>query len=161
MKKTILIIALLVGNFMYAQQTKTDFETITEKLNSFENARQDVLSFTPTIDKDTLPEIDKKEVQARAIIFDRVRILQVSLALFYLREDQQALAQNIVIDILEDFEYLGAQPLRDAMGETSRSLKRAGPTFWEDTDRGNQNIYYSPDTKLLPVFNTDFDPVFI
>lgn len=32
------------------------FETITEKLNSFENARQDVLSFTPTIDKDTLPE---------------------------------------------------------------------------------------------------------
>ena len=34
MKKTFLIIALLVGNFMYAQWTKTDFETITEKINT-------------------------------------------------------------------------------------------------------------------------------
>ena len=34
MKKTILIIALLVGNFMYAQWTKTDFETITEKIDT-------------------------------------------------------------------------------------------------------------------------------
>jgi hypothetical protein len=106
---------------------------------------------------DNVPEIDKKELQARTIIFDRVRILQVSLALFYLREDQQTFVQRIVSDILEDFEYLGAQPLRDAMGETTRSLELAGPTFWEDTDRGNQNIYYSPDTKLLPVFNSMFE----
>ncbi|MHA1931903.1 MAG: carboxylesterase/lipase family protein [Promethearchaeota archaeon] len=32
------------------------FETIIEKLDRFEDNRQDVLSFTPTIDKDTLPE---------------------------------------------------------------------------------------------------------
>jgi len=106
---------------------------------------------------DSVPEFDKKELQTRTIIFDRVRIVQVSLALFYLREDQQTFAQRIVSDILEDFEYLGAQPLRDAVGETTRSLELAGPTFWEDTDRGNQNIYYSPDTRLLPVFNSMFE----
>ena len=32
------------------------FETIIEKIDSFEANRQDVLSFTPTIDADTLPE---------------------------------------------------------------------------------------------------------
>ena len=35
---------------------KLPYEKIIEKLASFENAGQDVLSFTPTIDEDTLPE---------------------------------------------------------------------------------------------------------
>ncbi len=34
MKKTILFIALLAGNFIYAQWTQTDFETITEKIDT-------------------------------------------------------------------------------------------------------------------------------
>ena len=31
-------------------------------------------------------------------------------------------------------------------------LQFSGPTFWEDTDRGNVNIYYSPHQNQINVF---------
>ena len=31
-------------------------------------------------------------------------------------------------------------------------IRFSGPTFWEDTDRGNTNIYYSPDSGLIDDF---------
>ena len=31
-------------------------------------------------------------------------------------------------------------------------IKFSGPTFWEDTDRGNTNIYYSPDSDKIDDF---------
>ena len=101
---------------------------------------------------DVVPDIDKKELQTTSIVYDRVRILQVSLALYYLRVNQEVFAHRIVNDILEDFEYLGESLLREAVDETIRSLEQAHPTFWEDTDRGTHNIYYSPDTEYLPAF---------
>ena len=33
-------------------------------------------------------------------------------------------------------------------------LRFSGPTFWEDTDRGNLNIYYSPHAVHLEHFGT-------
>ena len=101
---------------------------------------------------DTVPDIDKKELQTTSIVYARVRTLQVSLALYYLKVGQDVFARRIVNDILEDFEYLGEKLLRSALDETVRHLEQASPTFWEDTDRGNQNIYYSPDTEFLAVF---------
>jgi hypothetical protein len=110
---------------------------------------------------DNMPDFDKKELQANSIVYDRVRILQASLALYYLRTGKEALAHRIVTDILEDFEFLGELLLRDAMLETIKSLEQAPPTFWEDTDRGNQNIYYSPDTEFLPVFHRMFEEALV
>ena len=31
-------------------------------------------------------------------------------------------------------------------------IRFSGPTFWEDTDRGNTNIYYSPDSDFIDDF---------
>ena len=31
-------------------------------------------------------------------------------------------------------------------------IRFSGPTFWEDTDRGNTNIYYSPDSDKIDDF---------
>ena len=61
------------------------------------------------------------------------------------------------MDILDDFQYLGEKLLREALDKTIISLEQASPTFWEDTDRGNQNIYYSPDTEFLAIFRGMFE----
>ena len=106
---------------------------------------------------DNVPEIDKKELQTTSIVYSRVRILQVSLALFYLKMGQDVFARRIIEDILDDFPYLGEKLLRAALDETIGSLEQASPTFWEDTDRGNRNIYYSPDTEFLAVFREEFE----
>ena len=106
---------------------------------------------------DTVPDIEKKELQTTSIVYSRVRTLQVSLALFYLRVGREVFVGRIIEDILDDFQYLGEKLLREALDETIRNLEQASPTFWEDTDRGNQNIYYSPDTKFLPIFRGMFE----
>ena len=31
-------------------------------------------------------------------------------------------------------------------------IRFSGPTFWEDTDRGNTNIYYTPDSNKIDDF---------
>ena len=31
-------------------------------------------------------------------------------------------------------------------------IRFSGPTFWEDTDRGNTNIYFSPDSDKIDDF---------
>ena len=31
-------------------------------------------------------------------------------------------------------------------------IRFSGPTFWEDTDRGNTNIYYTPDSDKIDDF---------
>ena len=106
---------------------------------------------------DTVPDVDKNELQTTSIVYSRVRTLQVSLALFYLKVGRDVFAHRIIKDILDDFEYLGEKLLRAALDETIRSLEQTSPTFWEDTDRGNQNIYYSPDTEFLAVFQGVFE----
>jgi hypothetical protein len=72
-----------------------------------------------------------------------VRTLQAGLALFYLKTKQTEMAGLVVEDIAKDLRKL--EPARAvALIETITSrIETAVPTFWEDTDRGNNNIYYS------------------
>ena len=73
--------------------------------------------------------------------------------------DRSQKSEDLFIKIVTDRTrvYLGEKLLREALDETIRSLEQASPTFWEDTDRGNQNIYYSPDTEFLPIFQGMFE----
>lgn len=78
-----------------------------------------------------------------------IRGLQVSLALYYVKVQAHSLVESIVIDILNDHEYMDKEELREALRGTCRNLENASPTFWEDTDRGNSNLYYSEDVEYI------------
>ncbi|MCS6807626.1 MAG: hypothetical protein RML40_02945 [Bacteroidota bacterium] len=73
-----------------------------------------------------------------------VRTLQAGLALFYISQQDYELAGMVVDDIAEDLQ--GLDPMRAAgmVDVICKRIESAEPTFWEDTDRGNNNIYYSP-----------------
>lgn len=86
-----------------------------------------------------------------------IRGLQISLALYYLKNDEQSLAESIIIDILSDHEVMSKDKLNQEITNTCVRLDAQAKNFFEDTDRGNLNIYYSEDKDAIPVFKQLFD----
>ncbi len=81
-----------------------------------------------------------------------VRTLQSGLALFYLERDVQPLVDLIVADIAQELKGYDMQKSNKIIGDICNRLDMARPTFWEDTDRGNVNIYFSPYKQHIPRF---------
>jgi hypothetical protein len=102
---------------------------------------------------DNLPETDRlEELDKKRILNDSVRVLQVALAAYYIHKKKDHFVDRIVADILEDLEALGEAAFRQAMAVTISRLEHSTPHFWEDTDRGNSNIYYTPFKDEIKVF---------
>lgn len=99
---------------------------------------------------DSPPDLsDTGEVRG---VSDGVRVLQVALALFYLSVENLVFVDLIVKDLQEDEIILGKEKLLAGIVATGKRLQKSTPTFWEDTDRGNTNIYYSSHQMFIPVF---------
>ena len=81
-----------------------------------------------------------------------VRVLQIGLALHYIKIKNLDFAETIVADVLDDLAYFDNQTYLNLMEGLYNRIKFSGPTFWEDTDRGNTNIYYSPDSDKIDDF---------
>jgi hypothetical protein len=85
-----------------------------------------------------------------------IRILQIGLALYYLRKEEQSLVNIIISDLVSDLEFMNVQQLKYSMDTVCKRIESATPTFWEDTDRGNLNLYYSEDKELARPFMERF-----
>ncbi|QUY42961.1 hypothetical protein [Acaryochloris marina] len=81
-----------------------------------------------------------------------VRTLQICLALFYLKEQKYDFVDCIIADILDDIAVLGDKAFRKRIKKTCDRLRASQPKFWEDTDRGNANLYYTPDQDHIKPF---------
>jgi hypothetical protein len=73
-----------------------------------------------------------------------IRLLHIGLALFYLSQQEDEFARTIAKDTIQDMDLLGKDLFAKTMSTIFARLQFSGPTFWEDTDRGNLNIYYTP-----------------
>ena len=73
-----------------------------------------------------------------------VRTLQAGLALFYIYQQDYELAAMVVDDIADDIEGIDQMKAAGMVDVICKRIESAEPTFWEDTDRGNNNIYYTP-----------------
>ena len=101
---------------------------------------------------DSPPDFNKEDLARGILINNGVRVLQFGLALFYLRVGIDDFVDRIAKDILDDLEVLGEQTFYQVIEMTSNRLLFSGPTFWEDTDRGNLNIYYTSDQDQIENF---------
>ena len=81
-----------------------------------------------------------------------VRLLHIGLALYYLEHGMTTFAEQIARDTLQDLELMGEDLYQQTLRMIFGRLKMSGPTFWEDTDRGNLNIYYSPHSDQIESF---------
>jgi len=80
------------------------------------------------------------------------RRIQIGLALFYLSVNKEEFAEKIALDYLDDISYFDEKTFRGNVETQCFLLSIFGPTFWEDTDRGNLNIYFAPEKDRLPQF---------
>ncbi|MBC8258639.1 MAG: hypothetical protein H8E38_06475 [SAR324 cluster bacterium] len=101
---------------------------------------------------DSPPDFNKDDLARGVLINNGVRVLQFGLALFYQREGVTDFVERIAKDILDDLDSLGEATFSQVVEMTSNRLLFSGPTFWEDTDRGNLNIYYTSDQDQIDVF---------
>ncbi len=93
---------------------------------------------------DNPPDFKKEDLDQGIQINNVVRNIQYGLALFYLHEGVDDFVEMIGKDILDDLDYLGESTFYRVLGMTEGLMRFAGPTFWEDTDRGNVNIFFTP-----------------
>jgi len=80
------------------------------------------------------------------------RRIQIGLALFYLSVGKRDFATAIAEDYLDDLTYFDEKSFKAIVNTQCFLLSIFGPTFWEDTDRGNLNIYFTPEKDQLDSF---------
>lgn len=100
---------------------------------------------------DRPPEIETDSLN-QPHINSGVRTLQICLALFYLKEQKYSFVDCIIADILDDMAVLGETVFRQRIEKTCDRLRASQPKFWEDTDRGNANLYYTPNQDQIKPF---------
>ncbi len=80
------------------------------------------------------------------------RRIQIGLALFYLSVNKIEFATAIAEDYLDDLAYFDEKTFQTNANTQCFLLSIFGPQFWEDTDRGTLNIYFSPEKNQLDPF---------
>jgi hypothetical protein len=98
--------------------------------------------------------MDRDEMDDSQLTNDGVRDIQMSLALYYFKAGEEQFVSQIIEDILEDLPYLGKDIFIQVVENTFKRLENNTPVFWEDTDRGNTNLFYTPHTEMIEPLKT-------
>ncbi|MDA9946583.1 hypothetical protein N9E12_01920 [Candidatus Marinimicrobia bacterium] len=99
---------------------------------------------------DNPPDYSKEELDQS--VNNGVRVLQIGLALHFIKINNINFVETIVSDVLDDLAFFDNQTYLKLMEGLYNRIRFSGPTFWEDTDRGNTNIYYTPDSDKIDDF---------
>ena len=73
-----------------------------------------------------------------------VRLIQVGMALYYMEAGMTDAVRFIIDDLQQDRAALGSDRFSKMIDVALQRLRTVGPGYWEDTDRGNENLYYTP-----------------
>jgi len=105
------------------------------------------------LDLDQPPNFSKDELD-KAMLGNNngTRRIQIGLALYYLGQGMDDFARTIIEDYLDDLSFFDEKDFRAIVDSQCFLLSIFGPTFWEDTDRGNMNIYFAPEKDQIEPF---------
>lgn len=81
-----------------------------------------------------------------------VRLIQIALCLFYIRNGEHAFCDVLVESIVSEFKEVKLHEIRAWIAMDCYALTNEVEEFWEETDQGNHNIYYSSDKAEIPRF---------
>lgn len=63
---------------------------------------------------------------------------------------QKDVVDHILSDMIQAYQGMGRDPLIKAVESACGLLRHASPKFWEYTDRGSSNLYYTPHQAYVP-----------
>jgi uncharacterized tellurite resistance protein B-like protein/succinate dehydrogenase hydrophobic anchor subunit len=105
------------------------------------------------LDLDQPPNFSKDDIDKTMLGGNNgTRRIQIGLALYYLSQGMNDFAETIVEDYLDDLNFFDEKEFRTIVDGQCFLLSIFGPTFWEDTDRGNINIYFAPEKDQIATF---------
>jgi hypothetical protein len=86
----------------------------------------------------------------KGVNYSNTRIIQVALCLFYLEHDEKEFSDITTDYILKDLKNLNAEAGENVINLICDRIAEEGESFWEETDQGNRNIFYSPHKNRIP-----------
>ncbi len=106
------------------------------------------------------PEIDK-EIHLDKVRNSLARSVKIALILFYIDREKEVFARQLIDDIIDDLKYFGSKEVIEIIKKDCGFLSGTKETFWEYTDRGDKNIYFTPFKKHVKDFYKTFVSHFI
>jgi len=89
----------------------------------------------------------------RHINYNGVRLIQIGLCLYYLSKDESEYNEIMTDSIVSDLSELSRGDAQELLTRDCNLLEEEIEEFWEETDQGNRNIFYSPDKTQIPKFS--------
>ena len=89
------------------------------------------------------PEIEK-DVQLDRVRNNTARSIKIALILFYINRQENTFIKQLIEDIIDDLKYFSSKEMFELIKKDCSFLISNRSTFWEYTDRGDKNIYYTP-----------------
>jgi hypothetical protein len=123
--------------------------TVYEKNFDRDVQRQLLLHF---LQVDKPPEMIDDEVGLVDHGKSKARWIQVSVGLYYMSRGEQEFVDMVIDDIMDDVAVMGERRFQNYFDRMFELMKHSDPTFWEDTDRGNINIYYTDNQEYIDSF---------
>lgn len=80
------------------------------------------------------------------------RIIQIAICLFYQSVGEEAYCEYMMNTILRDIESLGSENPIEMVDRDCERLLQEPEQFWEDTNQGNKNMFYTPHKDQIPLF---------
>jgi hypothetical protein len=71
-------------------------------------------------------------------------LIQIGLALFYVDAGMTEAVTFIIDDLLHDRTALGKDRFGKMIDIALRRLRTISASYWEDTDRGSESLFYTP-----------------
>jgi hypothetical protein len=84
------------------------------------------------------------------------RLIQISLCLYYIHKEEQEFNEIIIESMIRDFNGMDEYAAKRAITLDCDRIKEEREEFWEDTDQGNSNIFYTPHKNHLSKFSSYF-----
>ncbi len=84
------------------------------------------------------------------------RLIQISLCLYYIYKMEEEFNEIIIQTMISDFSGMDEYAARRVIMQDCDRIKEEREEFWEDTDQGNSNIFYTPHKNELSKFSSYF-----
>ncbi len=88
----------------------------------------------------------------KGVNYSNTRIIQIALCLFYLENNETEFTDLTIEFILKDLRNLDTEIAEKVINTTCNRITEEAENFWEETDQGNRNIFYSPHKARIPDF---------
>ncbi|XOV93324.1 MAG: hypothetical protein ACFHWX_01180 [Bacteroidota bacterium] len=75
---------------------------------------------------------------------NNARSVKIALILFYLHKKESEFVEELILDIIDDLRYFESGEVLEIIKKDCFFLQDSKPNFWEFSDRGDNNIYFTP-----------------